>query len=109
MSDATLAVTGVSVRFGGVQALDDVTLDAEPGMVTGLIGPNGAGKTTLFRMMTGQERPDGGTLKVGETVRIGYVDQSRDALSPNKTVWEEISGGEDETELPTQSGKASKE
>jgi ATPase subunit of ABC transporter with duplicated ATPase domains len=61
-----------------------------------VIGPNGAGKTTLFRMMTGQEKPDAGTLRLGETVQLGYVDQSRDALAPNKSVWEEISGGEDE-------------
>ena len=62
----------------------------------GLVGPNGAGKTTLFRMITGQEKPDGGTLRLGETVQLGYVDQSRDALAPNKSVWEEITGGEDE-------------
>jgi ATPase subunit of ABC transporter with duplicated ATPase domains len=64
-----------------------------------VIGPNGAGKTTLFRMMTGQETPDAGTLKLGETVQIGYVDQSREALDPNKTVFEEITGGNDEIEL----------
>ncbi|HCX67311.1 MAG TPA: energy-dependent translational throttle protein EttA, partial [Rhodobiaceae bacterium] len=62
-------------------------------------GPNGAGKTTLFRMLTGQEKPDSGTLKIGETVTMGYVDQSRDTLDPNKTVWEEISGGTDIIEL----------
>jgi ATPase subunit of ABC transporter with duplicated ATPase domains len=66
------------------------------GGIVGVIGPNGAGKTTLFRMITGQEKPDEGTLRVGETVQPGYVDQSRDALNPNKSVWEEISGGEDE-------------
>jgi ATPase subunit of ABC transporter with duplicated ATPase domains len=60
-----------------------------------VIGPNGAGKTTLFRMLTGQEQPDSGTLTIGETVQLGYVDQSRDTLDPNKTVWEEISGGND--------------
>jgi len=64
-----------------------------------VIGPNGAGKSTLFRMITGQETPDGGALKVGETVKLGYVDQSRDDLAPNKTVWEEISGGLDEIDL----------
>ena len=62
---------------------------------SGIIGPNGAGKTTLFRMITGQETPESGTITVGETVKLGYVDQSRDALDPNKTVWEEISGGAD--------------
>ena len=70
-----------------------------PGGIVGVIGPNGAGKTTLFRMLTGQEKPDAGTLRVGDTVQIGYVDQSRDALDPNKTVWQEISGGTDVLEL----------
>ncbi|MBZ5557086.1 MAG: energy-dependent translational throttle protein EttA [Acidobacteriia bacterium] len=69
------------------------------GGIVGVIGPNGAGKTTLFRMITGQEKPDGGTLKIGETVQIGYVDQSRDSLDANKSVWDEISGGNDEIEL----------
>ena len=64
-----------------------------------MIGPNGAGKTTLFRMITGQEKPDSGTIKIGETVKLGYVDQSRDALDPNKTVWQEISGGIDIIEV----------
>ena len=64
-----------------------------PGGIVGIIGPNGAGKTTLFRMITGQEKPDDGSIRIGETVKLGYVDQSRDALDPNKTVWEEISGG----------------
>jgi ATPase subunit of ABC transporter with duplicated ATPase domains len=64
-----------------------------PGGIVGVIGPNGAGKTTLFRMITGQEKPDNGTITVGESVQLGYVDQSRDALDANKTVWEEISGG----------------
>ncbi len=60
-----------------------------------MIGPNGAGKTTLFRMITGQEKPDSGTIKIGESVHLGYVDQSRDSLDPNKNVWEEISNGQD--------------
>jgi ATPase subunit of ABC transporter with duplicated ATPase domains len=67
----------------------------------GVIGPNGAGKTTLFRMIVGQEAPDAGTLRLGDTVRVGYVDQSRDALGATKTVWEEISEGKDEIELGT--------
>jgi sulfate-transporting ATPase len=69
------------------------------GGIVGVIGPNGAGKTTLFRMITGQEKPDAGTLRLGETVQVGYVDQSRDALSPNKSVWEEITGGLDELQV----------
>jgi ATP-binding cassette ChvD family protein len=75
--------------------IEDLTFSLPRGGIVGVIGPNGAGKTTLFRMITGQEQPDAGTLKVGETVQMAYVDQSRDALDPEKTVWEEISGGLD--------------
>ena len=73
--------------------IDDLSLHAAAGGIVGVIGPNGAGKTTLLRMITGQEQPDAGTLRIGETVELAYVDQSRDALDPDKTVWEEISGG----------------
>jgi len=79
--------------------IEDLNFTLPRGGIVGVIGPNGAGKTTLFRMITGQEKPDGGTLKIGDTVKVGYVDQSRDALDGNKTVWEEISGGDDEIEL----------
>src|SRR5947208_14984128 len=79
--------------------MDNLNFTLPRGGIVGVIGPNGAGKTTLFRLITGQEKPDDGTLKVGETVKIGYVDQSRDALEANKSVWEEISGGDDEIEL----------
>jgi ATP-binding cassette ChvD family protein len=79
--------------------IEDLNFTLPRGGIVGVIGPNGAGKTTLARMITGQEKPDEGTLKIGETVQIGYVDQSRDALEANKTVWEEISGGNDEIEL----------
>jgi ATP-binding cassette ChvD family protein len=79
--------------------IDDLNFTLPRGGIVGVIGPNGAGKTTLFRMITGQEQPDSGILRVGETVQIGYVDQSREALSPNKTVWEEVSDGLDEIEL----------
>ncbi|MGE0449844.1 MAG: ATP-binding cassette domain-containing protein, partial [Vicinamibacterales bacterium] len=79
--------------------IDGLDFTLPRGGIVGVIGPNGAGKTTLFRMISGQEQPDGGTLKIGETVQIGYVDQSRDALDPEKTVWDEISGGQDEVEL----------
>jgi sulfate-transporting ATPase len=79
--------------------IDDLDFTLPRGGIVGVIGPNGAGKTTLFRMITGPETPDAGTLKIGETVKIGYVDQSRDALGPDRTVFEEISGGDDEIEL----------
>ncbi len=85
----------LSKGFGDQLLIDDLSFRLPSGGIVGVIGPNGAGKTTLFRMLTGQENPDEGTLKVGETVALGYVDQSRDALDPNKNVWEEISGGAD--------------
>ena len=81
--------------YGDTLLIDQLNFKLPPGGIVGVIGPNGAGKTTLFRMITGQETPDGGTLRVGETVKLGYVDQSRDSLDPNKSVWEEISGGTD--------------
>ena len=82
-------------EFGNRLLIDDLNFKLPPGGIVGVIGPNGAGKTTLFRMITGQETPDSGKLTVGETVKLGYVDQSRDSLDPNKSVWEEISGGTD--------------
>jgi len=85
--------TGLSKAFGDKLLIDDLTFKLPPGGIVGVIGPNGAGKTTLFRMITGQEKPDKGTIVVGESVKLGYVDQSRDALDGNKNVWEEISGG----------------
>ena len=81
--------------FGDRLLIDDLTFRLPPGGIVGVIGPNGAGKTTLFRMITGQEKPDGGSIKIGESVHLGYVDQSRDALDGKKTVWEEISEGND--------------
>ena len=81
--------------YGNRLLIDDLNFKLPPGGIVGVIGPNGAGKTTLFRMITGQETPDSGTLKIGETVKLGYVDQSRDSLDGSKTVWEEISGGTD--------------
>jgi len=85
--------------FGDRLLIDDLSFKLPPGGIVGVIGPNGAGKSTLFKMLTGQEKPDDGALKIGETVVLGYVDQSRDDLDPNKTVWEEISGGTDIIEL----------
>ncbi len=81
--------------FGENLLIDDLTFKLPPGGIVGVIGPNGAGKTTLFRMITGQEKPDRGTIKIGESVHFGYVDQSRDSLDGKKTVWEEISEGND--------------
>jgi ATP-binding cassette ChvD family protein len=81
--------------FGDRLLVDDLNFIMPPGAIVGVIGPNGAGKTTLIRMITGDDRPDSGTFKIGPTVRLGYVDQSRDSLDANKTVWEEISGGND--------------
>ena len=81
--------------YGNRLLIEDLSFKLPPGGIVGVIGPNGAGKSTLFKMITGGEKPDGGALKVGETVKLGYVDQSRDSLDGNKTVWEEISGGTD--------------
>jgi len=81
--------------YGNNLLIDDLTFKLPPGGIVGIIGPNGAGKTTLFRMITGAEKPDGGAIKIGESVHLGYVDQSRDSLDGKKTVWEEISGGAD--------------
>jgi ATPase subunit of ABC transporter with duplicated ATPase domains len=85
--------------FGDNLLIDELTFKLPPGGIVGVIGPNGAGKTTLFRMITTQEKPDQGTIKTGESVRLGYVDQSRDALDGAKSVWEEISGGLDQLQL----------
>ena len=85
--------------FGNNLLIDDLTFKLPAGGIVGIIGPNGAGKTTLFRMITGHENADGGTIKIGESVRLGYVDQSRDTLEGGKTVWEEISGGLDQLQL----------
>jgi ATP-binding cassette ChvD family protein len=85
--------------YGDNILIDDMNFSLPPGGIIGIIGPNGAGKTTLFRMITGQEKPDSGVLRVGETVKLAYVDQSRDVLNPDKSIWEMISGGEDLIQL----------
>jgi ATP-binding cassette ChvD family protein len=85
----------LSKGFGDTLLIDKLSFRLPPGGIVGVIGPNGAGKTTLFRMITGQEKPDSGSIKIGESVQLGYVDQSRDALNDKKNVWEEISGGQD--------------
>ncbi|MDJ1158646.1 energy-dependent translational throttle protein EttA [Chelatococcus sp. SYSU_G07232] len=87
--------SGLSKGYGDKLLIDDLSFKLPPGGIVGVIGPNGAGKTTLFRMITGQEKADAGTITIGESVKLGYVDQSRDALDDKKTVWEEISGGND--------------
>jgi len=99
LGDVVVEARHVRKGYGDNLLMDDLSFTLPRGGIVGVIGPNGAGKTTLFRMITGQEKPDAGALKIGETVSIGYVDQSRDALDAKKTVWEEISGGDDEIEL----------
>jgi ATP-binding cassette ChvD family protein len=96
LGDLVVEARDLKKGYGDVLLMDDLTFTLPRGGIVGVIGPNGAGKTTLFRMLVGQEKPDAGTLKVGETVKIGYVDQSRDSLNADKSVWDEISGGEDE-------------
>ena len=90
-----LEVSNLVAGYGRVPVLEGVSISVPEGQIVGVLGPNGAGKTTLFRMISGEEKPDSGTLKVGETVSLGYVNQSRDSLDGNKNVWEEISGGND--------------
>ena len=90
---------GISKGFGDKLLIDNLTFSLPPGGIVGIVGPNGAGKTTLFKMITGNEKPDSGTFKVGESVVLGYVDQSRDSLDDKKSVWEEISGGDEEIYL----------
>ena len=94
-----IEVEGLKKHMGDKQLIEDLTFALPPGGIVGVIGPNGAGKTTLFRMLTGQEQPDAGTVTYGDTVKLAYVDQSRDALDAGKTVWEEISGGAEQIEL----------
>jgi len=99
LGDEVVVAEGLSKGFGDRLLIDDLSFALPRGGIVGIIGPNGAGKTTLFRMITGQEQPDGGTLKVGSTVQIAYVDQSRDALDPDNTVYQEISGGQDQLQF----------
>jgi energy-dependent translational throttle protein EttA len=99
LGDVVVEARHVRKAYGDNLLIEDLDFTLPRGGIVGVIGPNGAGKTTLFRMITGMEKPDAGILKIGETVKVGYVDQSRDALGSDKTVWEEISGGDDEIEL----------
>ncbi|MBX8799279.1 energy-dependent translational throttle protein EttA [Pseudochrobactrum asaccharolyticum] len=95
LGQVVIEVENLSKSFGDRLLIDNLTFKLPPGGIVGVIGPNGAGKSTLFKMITGQEQPDTGSVRIGDTVKLGYVDQSRDHLDPNKNVWEEISGGND--------------
>ncbi len=96
LGEVVIEAEGLRKGYGEKLLIEDLSFKLPRSGIVGVIGPNGAGKTTLFRMLTGQEEPDAGTLRLGETVELAYVDQSRDALDPEKTVWEEISGGDDQ-------------
>ena len=99
LGDIVVQAEGVSKAFGDKLLFEDLTFSLPPGGIVGVIGPNGAGKTTLFRMIAGEEQPDAGTLRIGDTVQLGYIDQARVDLSPENTVWKEISGNLDTIEL----------
>jgi ATP-binding cassette ChvD family protein len=95
LGNIVIEAEGLCKGYGDTELIENLNFKLPPGGIVGVIGPNGAGKTTLFRMIMGQEEPDSGILRVGDTVKMGYVDQSRDSLDPDKTVWQEISGGEE--------------
>jgi len=99
LGDVVIQCTGLTKSYGNRILFENMTFTVPPGAVVGIIGPNGAGKTTLFRIITGQEQPDAGSIKLGETVKLAYVDQSRDVLDPDKTIWEMISEGYDTVKL----------
>ena len=101
LGDVVIELQGVSKGYDGELLIDHLDLSIPPGSIVGVIGPNGAGKTTLLKLITGVEKPDAGTVKIGQTVQLGYVDQLRDTLDGEKTVWEELSGGEDNILLGT--------
>jgi sulfate-transporting ATPase len=101
LGNTVIEAQNVAKGYGDRVLLEDLSFALPPAGIVGIIGPNGAGKTTLFRMITAQESPDKGTIRIGETVKLAYVDQSRDTLNPDKTIWEEISGGQDVIQLGT--------
>jgi ATP-binding cassette ChvD family protein len=103
LGELVVEARGLTKGYGDRLLIDGLDFKLPPGGIVGVIGPNGAGKTTLFRMIVGQEQPDAGTLRIGDTVKLGHVDQSRDTLNANRTVWEEISDGKDVIELGRQS------
>ncbi|MRR58037.1 MAG: energy-dependent translational throttle protein EttA [Deltaproteobacteria bacterium] len=102
LGKTVVEVDGVSKAYGDQLLVEDMSFNLPPGGIVGIIGPNGAGKTTLFRMITGQEQPDSGAIRIGDTVKLAYVDQSRDALDPEKSIWEVISEGQDILQLGKQ-------
>jgi len=99
LGDIVIRTESISKGYDGKLLYENMDIEIPPGAIVGIIGPNGAGKTTLFRMIVGQEEPDSGTLTVGQTVKLAYVDQSRDDLDPDKTVWQAISDGQDNLQL----------
>jgi sulfate-transporting ATPase len=99
LGKVVIEAENVTKAYGDNILVENMSFMLPPGGIVGVIGPNGAGKTTLFRMITGQDKPDKGKFKIGETVKLGYVDQSRDALDPNKTIWEVITGGQEQVQL----------
>jgi energy-dependent translational throttle protein EttA len=99
LGDLVIAAEHLRKGFGNHLLIEDLSFRLPPGGIVGIVGPNGAGKTTLCRMITGQDQPDSGRFRIGDSVTLGYVDQSRDTLAPNNTVWQEISGGQDEIDL----------
>jgi ATP-binding cassette ChvD family protein len=99
LGNVVIEVQNVVKSYGGRILMEDLSFALPPAGIVGIIGPNGAGKTTLFRLITAQEKPDKGTIRIGETVKLAYVDQSRDTLNPEKSIWEEISGGQDVVQL----------
>jgi ATPase subunit of ABC transporter with duplicated ATPase domains len=100
LGNVVIQAENLAKAYGDILLYDNLNINLPPGGIVGIIGPNGAGKTTLFRMIMGLEKPDGGTIRIGETVKISYIDQSR-PLDPNKTLWQEISGGEEIIKLGT--------
>ncbi len=99
LGNSVLEASGIRKAFGETVLFEDLSFKLPPGGIVGVIGPNGAGKTTLFRMIVGTEKPDAGTMRLGETVKLGYVDQSRESLPPDANVWEAISEGHDTIDL----------
>jgi len=99
LGNVVIESENLSKAYGDRVLIDNLTLNIPPGSIVGVVGPNGAGKTTFLRLVTGQEQPDRGAIRIGETVKLAYVDQSRDSLNPENSVWQEITGGEEQIDL----------